>query len=329
MWLYELYFWFYYTKQDAARAASSSAENIIFYSSKSFKDNAIQSITNSLNNITGIEIPNDLNGQQLQIRVALRVLGRLVSNESTPAIVGKCCTNRQTLHNHIICSKLIPWQIMAILKKHIPPFPLLAITHKGNTIMNWTPASAIIGTTIPIILAQFMYLCTCTPYNVFIILFIIHNMISSYIGVSPIYLASFETINVTGSLTTLRLRFQLACGLGDDVMCSVNITARNTNNISTFSQTHENISNLFYPTEVFLNFSNIMMGLEYVIHARLLDSEGEPIGPEHQRIINVSLRKFILVQLVNTVWTVYRDLSQRHICSCVWVLYNYIFVSNW
>ena len=110
---------------------------------------------------------------------------------------------------------------------------------------------------------------------------------------SPIYLASYEAVNVTGIRTILRLGFQLACGLEDMAMCVVSI--RNINvRFPVSSITHEitntdNRSNSFDPTKVFLNFPNIMMGTDYFIHARLLNSEGMFIGPEHQRIINVGV----------------------------------------
>ena len=109
---------------------------------------------------------------------------------------------------------------------------------------------------------------------------------------SPIYLASYEAVNITGIRTILRLGFQLACGLEDVVMCVVNI--RNINaSFPVSSITHEitnntdNRSNSFDPPKVFLNFPNIMMGTDYFVHARLLNSERTLIGPEHQRIINV------------------------------------------
>ena len=111
---------------------------------------------------------------------------------------------------------------------------------------------------------------------------------------SPIYLASYEAVNVTGILTILRLGFQLACGLEDVAMCVVNI--RNINvSFPVSSISHEitndtdNRSNSFNPTKVFLNFPNISMGTDYFIRARLLNSEGTLIGPEHQRIINVGV----------------------------------------
>ena len=111
---------------------------------------------------------------------------------------------------------------------------------------------------------------------------------------SPIYLASYEAVNVTGIRTILRLGFQLACGLEDVVMCVVNITNNNVR-FPVSSLTHEitndtdNRSNLFDPTKVFLNFPNITMGTDYFVHVQLLNSEGRLIGPEHQRIINVGV----------------------------------------
>ncbi|XP_065897249.1 uncharacterized protein [Dysidea avara] len=117
---------------------------------------------------------------------------------------------------------------------------------------------------------------------------------TAVLGVSPIYLASYEAVNVTGILTILRLGFQLACGLEDVAMCVVNI--RNINvSFPVSSISHEitndtdNRSNSFNPTKVFLNFPNISMGTDYFIRARLLNSEGTLIGPEHQRIINVGV----------------------------------------
>lgn len=120
---------------------------------------------------------------------------------------------------------------------------------------------------------------------------------------SPIYLASYEAFNITGIHATLRLRFQLACGLEDEVMCAVNISAgRNSNNINfpAFSQTHKiakdaDRSNLFDSMEVFLNFPNITMGIDYFVHAQLLNSEGILIGPEQQRTINIPHCEFSMV----------------------------------
>jgi len=81
------------------------------YSAKSFSDRAIQPITKSYNNITGIEIPNDLDGQNLQIRVASRVLGQVVSNASAPAIVGKLLVIFSMYTMTKSCYRLISGQI--------------------------------------------------------------------------------------------------------------------------------------------------------------------------------------------------------------------------
>jgi len=76
--------------QNRAITGSDTAEHVIFYSSTSsnFSESKMQMVQNSANNITEIVIPNNLNGQLLQIRVVLRVLGQ-DSNVSVPAVLGK------------------------------------------------------------------------------------------------------------------------------------------------------------------------------------------------------------------------------------------------
>ena len=43
----------------------------------------------SANNITGINIPNDLNGKQLLISVALEIFDQVVGNVSEPTQLGE------------------------------------------------------------------------------------------------------------------------------------------------------------------------------------------------------------------------------------------------
>ena len=105
---------------------------------------------------------------------------------------------------------------------------------------------------------------------------------------SPIYLVSYETINVTGILTTLKLRFQLACGKQDVVMFCVNISAKYSNTFFVQSSEIVKDDDSFEPAEVFVAFPNIRMGMDYFVHAHL-NANGTLIGPEHKRIINIPL----------------------------------------
>jgi len=109
--------------------------------------------------------------------------------------------------------------------------------------------------------------------------------------VSPIYLVSYETFDVTaGILTTLKLRFQLACRTEDLVMFCVNISASNSSLF--FTQSGEILkddNDLFEASEMFVTFLNIRLGMEYSVHAHLLASDGALVGVQHQRIINVPL----------------------------------------
>jgi len=73
---------------------SDTARNIILHTSNNSNFSAYtsassQPLVNSTNNITGIIIPNSLDGLQLQVRVVLIVLDQVVSNLSAPAILGK------------------------------------------------------------------------------------------------------------------------------------------------------------------------------------------------------------------------------------------------
>ena len=143
---------------------------------------------------------------------------------------------------------------------------------------------------------------------------------------SPIYLASYKAINITGIRATLTLRFQLACGLEDEVMCVVNISAgRNSNNLNfpAFSQTHKiaknanNRSNLFDSMEVFLNFSNIRMGIDYFVRAQLLNSEGVLIGPEHQRTIIIPQCEFSMAYVCTQILVMGFNSFTVQVCSLI------------
>ena len=105
------------------------------------------------------------------------------------------------------------------------------------------------------------------------------------------YLASFA-INRTGNITTLNMGLNLACDIESGATCIVDIIPQN-NTHSNMSQrqihniTDEDEENLFRPRQIFLNFLNITAGLEYMVEARLLSSEGDMIGQGFQIIISV------------------------------------------
>ena len=111
-----------------------------------------------------------------------------------------------------------------------------------------------------------------------------------YIDIRPVYLDTFEAINSTGNVTTLQMTFKLACGIEKEATCVVDIIPLKINsNLSTsYTQMHSisNEENLFHPQQVILTFSDIMLAVEYIVHGRLLSSEGEMIGPEFQTIIS-------------------------------------------
>ena len=111
-----------------------------------------------------------------------------------------------------------------------------------------------------------------------------------YIDIRPVYLDSFKTINSTGNVTTLQIMFNLACGI-ESATCVVDvIPLKNNSNLNTTHIQMHNITdedNLFHPQQVILTFPNIMVGLEYTVHAHLLSSDGDVIGPEFQTLIDV------------------------------------------
>ena len=116
--------------------------------------------------------------------------------------------------------------------------------------------------------------------------------LSLYIDIRPVYLDSFETINSTGNVTTLWITFNLACNIESEAICVVDVIPLNNNSHlnTTYKQIH-NITNeedLFHPQQVILTFPDIMLGLEYMVRAHLLSSEGVIIGPESQTVISVT-----------------------------------------
>ena len=69
----------------------------------------------------------------------------------------------------------------------------------------------------------------------------------------------------------------------------MDIIPLNNNSHSTHRQIH-NITDegdLFHPPQVILTFTDIMTGLDYMVQAHLLNSEGVIIGPESQTVISV------------------------------------------
>ena len=69
----------------------------------------------------------------------------------------------------------------------------------------------------------------------------------------------------------------------------MDIIPLNNNSHSTHRQIH-NITDgedLFHPQQVILIFPDVMTGLDYMVRAHLLNSEGIIIGPEFQTIISV------------------------------------------
>ena len=112
-----------------------------------------------------------------------------------------------------------------------------------------------------------------------------------YIDIRPVYLDLFEAINSTGNVTTLQITLNLACNIESEATCVVNVIPLNNNSLlnTTHRQIH-NITNeedLFHPQQVTLTFPDIMVGLEYMVHAHLFSSEGVTIGPESQAIISI------------------------------------------
>ena len=112
-----------------------------------------------------------------------------------------------------------------------------------------------------------------------------------YIDIRPVYLDSFEAINSTGIVTTLQMTFNLACNIESEATCTVVVIP--LNNKSHLNTTHRQIHNItneedvFHPQQVILTFPDIMLGLEYMVRAHLLSSEGVIIGPEFQTVISV------------------------------------------
>ena len=115
----------------------------------------------------------------------------------------------------------------------------------------------------------------------------------TFTDIRPVYLASF-TINRTGNITTLNMGLNLACDIESGATCIVDIIQQN--NITRLNmsqrQTHnitdeDDEETLFRPQQVFLTFLNITEGLEYMVQARLLSSEGDMIGQGFQTIISV------------------------------------------
>ena len=107
------------------------------------------------------------------------------------------------------------------------------------------------------------------------------------------YLASFA-INRTGNITTLKMGLTLACDIESGATCIVDIIPQNNNTHSKMSQRQiHNITdeddeeNLFRPQQVFLTFLNLTEGIEYMVQAHLLSSEGDMIGQEFQTIISI------------------------------------------
>ena len=86
----------------------------------------------------------------------------------------------------------------------------------------------------------------------------------------------------------------LACDIESGATCVVDIFPQNNNTHSKMSQRQihnitdeDNEENLFHPQQVFLTFLNLTEGLEYMVQARLLSSEGDMIGQEFQTIISI------------------------------------------
>ena len=87
------------------------------------------------------------------------------------------------------------------------------------------------------------------------------------------------------------MTFNLACNIESKATCVVDVIPLDNNNhlITTHRQIH-NITNeedLFHPQQVILTFPDIMVGLEYIVRAHLLSSEGVIIGPESLTVSSV------------------------------------------
>ena len=108
-----------------------------------------------------------------------------------------------------------------------------------------------------------------------------------YTDIRPVYLASFEASNSTGNVTTLKMVFNLSCGIESGATCIVDVIPVNSTHSTSHSQTH-NITegdDLFHPQQIFLTFFNVTQGIEYTINARIQSSQGNVIGTEFNTII--------------------------------------------
>ena len=65
------------------------------------------------------------------------------------------------------------------------------------------------------------------------------------------------------------------------------IPLNNNNHLNTKIHNITDEEDLFHPQQVILAFPDIMVGLEYMVRAHLLSSEGVMIGPESQAIISI------------------------------------------